>query len=49
MFWRVKEEPGTALDAREEKRRLQDNAAQGKPVNEGEVPVIKKKDRGIFN
>ncbi len=49
MFWRTKEEPGTALDAREEKRRLQDNAAQGKPVNEGEVPVIKKKDRGIFN
>ena len=33
----------------EESRRLQDNAAQGKDVSEGELVTIKKKDRGIFN
>ncbi len=49
MFWRKDGPSGVALDARAESKRLQDNSAQGRPATEGDVPIIKKKDRGIFN
>ncbi len=49
MFWKTEEPKGTVVDPKAENRRLQDNAAQGKDVGEGELVTIKKKDRGIFD
>lgn len=40
MFWRAAEQPGTALDAQRESRRLRENAALGRDVGEGETPII---------
>ncbi len=44
MFWRDPPPPGTAVDAAEERRRLQENDALGKPPTEGETPIIERKD-----
>jgi hypothetical protein len=35
--------PASIVNAAEEKKRIEQNAAEGKPVNEGDVPVIEKK------
>ncbi len=45
IFWSDKpgEAPSSVVDAKQEKERLKQNAAEGKPANEGEVPVIEKK------
>ena len=40
IFWRDKEQPGDIIDADEETRRLQGNAALGQPVTEGQTPII---------
>jgi len=52
IFW-VDESPykGTVVDAEKEQKRIQDNQALGKPINEGETPEIKRKrDRkGLLN
>ena len=48
MFWRSKRKPGVILDAKLEAKRLQENAALGKPVTEGETPMIKRKKTGLF-
>jgi hypothetical protein len=40
------EEP--VVDAAAEARRLQQNEALGRPVNEGEVPTIERKERGLL-
>lgn len=44
MFWRDPPPPGVAVDASNEKRRLQENDALGKPPSEGETPTIERKD-----
>lgn len=36
------------VDAKKEKERLRANQQEGKPVTEGDVPVIKPKDRGVI-
>ncbi len=36
------------VDASQESDRIKDNADTGKPVNEGETPTVKEKDRGIL-
>lgn len=48
IFWSdkpVPEEkiPASVVNAKDEKQRIDQNQQQGKPVNEGEVPVIEKK------
>lgn len=52
LFWREKTPPDESLvDSAAEKQRLQQNEAQGKPVNEGETPSHKPKTGwfdGIF-
>ena len=48
VFWRKPAPYGTVIDATEEQKRLQENAALGKPVNEGEVPVIVRKKKGLL-
>lgn len=53
LFWRPDNPPGEVIDPEAEARRLRENAALGKPINESEVPTIKRRDRalleGIFN
>ncbi len=48
IFWREPETPGSKeqLDAAREAQRLRENSAAGKPVNTGEMPTIKKRQRG---
>lgn len=46
MFWQPAQQPGSALDPAKETQRLRENAATGKPVTAGDVPVIKRRERG---
>jgi len=48
VFWRTPEPYGTVVDPVAEAKRLQENAALGKPVTEGETPIIKRKRKGIL-
>jgi hypothetical protein len=52
IFWQDRPEPGLVIDPAKEQQRLQENAALGKPVTEGETPVIERRRRafleGIF-
>ncbi len=47
VFWKDPEQPGTVLDADKESRRLQENAALGKPLNSGEAPIIVRRKSGV--
>lgn len=46
IFWQKQEDAATVVDAAKEQRRLRENAAVGRPANEGEVPVIRYRKRG---
>ena len=48
IFWRSKPKPGVILDPTLEAKRLQENAALGRAVTEGETPLIKRKKTGLF-
>jgi hypothetical protein len=48
VFWRNPEPYGTVVDPVAESKRLQQNAALGKPVTEGETPIIRRKRRGLL-
>jgi len=48
MFWQKKPEPGTVVDATKETQRIRENQALGKDVTEGEVPIVKKERRALF-
>jgi hypothetical protein len=48
VFWRDPEPYGEVVDPTAEQKRLQENAALGKPVTEGETPVIVRKKRGLL-
>ena len=48
VFWRDPEPYGDVIDPAAEQKRLQENVALGKPVTEGETPVIIRKERGIL-
>jgi hypothetical protein len=52
VFWRDEEPPGQIVDAEAEAKRLQENAALGKPVTAGETPTIERRKKafleGIF-
>lgn len=48
IFWREDPPPGTAVDPREESRRLQENVALGRPADSGKTPVIERKSKGLF-
>lgn len=47
-FWRAPQPYGTVVDPAAEQKRLQENAALGKPVTEGDTPVIERKQRGLL-
>jgi hypothetical protein len=48
LFWKKDEAPAVVIDAKKEQLRLQENAALGKPVNEGETPTIKRVRKGLL-
>lgn len=47
-FWREPEPYGEVINPTEEQKRLQENAALGKPVTEGETPTIVRKKKGML-
>ena len=48
VFWRTPEPYGTVVDPAAEAQRLRDNQALGKPVTEGETPIITKRRKGVL-
>ena len=48
VFWREPEPYGDVVDPAAEQKRLQENAALGKPVTEGETPVIVRKKKALL-
>ena len=48
LFWQEHQPQGTIVDADKELRRLREASAIGEPPNKGEVPVIKRRERGIL-
>jgi hypothetical protein len=48
IFWRDPEPPGEVIDPVAEQQRLQENAALGNPVTEGETPIIERRERGLL-
>jgi hypothetical protein len=48
VFWREPEPYGTVVDPAAEQKRLQENAATGQPVTEGETPTIVRKKKGML-
>jgi len=48
IFWRKPSEPGTVIDPSLEQQRLQENAALGKPVTEGETPIIIQRKKALL-
>jgi hypothetical protein len=49
LFWKPEPVKGVVVDADKEKRRLQENAALGKQVTDGETPTIKRKRGGLLD
>ncbi len=48
VFWRKPAEFGTTIDPTAEQKRLREKQAEGAPVNEGDVPIIKQKQKALF-
>jgi len=52
IFWQDPPPPGTVVDPAAEARRLRENAAAGRPLADGEVPIIERRRRapleGLF-
>jgi len=52
IFWQDSPPPGTVVDPSAEARRLRQNAAAGRPLNQGDVPTIQRRRRapleGLF-
>jgi hypothetical protein len=48
VFWRTQEPYGTVVDPVAEAKRLQENQALGKPVTEGETPIMTRRKKGVL-
>jgi len=48
VFWEDRSYKGTAVDPREERKRLQENMALGKSLADGEPPKIKRETKALF-
>jgi len=48
MFWRSPEDRSPVVDAPREAQRLRENAALGKPVDDGETPTIQKRKKALL-
>ena len=53
MFWNTPTQYGSLVNPTEEAKRIRENQALGRPITEGEVPTIERKNEalleGIFN
>lgn len=49
IFWRDPEPPGTVIDAERESRRLRENQALGRTTTEGDTPIVRRRQRGLFD
>lgn len=47
-FWQVQEPYGVIVDPVGESQRIQRNMEEGKPLTEGDTPIIKKKKKGLL-
>ncbi|WP_142847899.1 DUF3035 domain-containing protein [Telmatospirillum sp. J64-1] len=48
LFWRDPAPAGVVVDAAAEARRLRENQALGRAVNEGDTPIIQRRQRGLL-
>jgi len=48
MFWNKDTEYGVAVDPDAENKRIQESQALGQPLDNGEVPIIEKKRKGLL-
>lgn len=48
MFWGTTNVYGSVVDPTNEARRIQENLALGRPLNEGEVPTIRRKRKALL-
>ena len=48
VFWRKQQDPSTAIDPDKEARRIRENQATGKPLTEGETPIIQRRQKGLL-
>jgi hypothetical protein len=48
VFWRKPDEPGTVVDPEREAQRLRENQALGRPVTEGDTPIIRRRKKGAL-
>lgn len=48
VFWRKAQPPGSIVDADKEARRLQENAALGRSVTDGNTPTIERKKKALL-
>ncbi len=48
VFWRKPEEPGTVVDPQREAQRIREAQALGRPVTEGETPIIRRRTKGAL-
>jgi hypothetical protein len=48
VFWREPAPPGQVVDPVAEQQRLQENAALGKPITEGETPVVIRRKKALL-
>lgn len=48
VFWREQEPYGSVVDPVGESQRIQDNIEQGKPMTEGDTPIITRKKKGLL-
>lgn len=48
VFWRDPPPPGVVVDPERESRRLREASGLGRPVNDGPVPTIERRQRGLL-
>lgn len=48
FWWYEKPKPGVIVDPEKEAKRIREARALGTPVNKGEVPVIKRREKGLL-
>lgn len=48
VFWKSYDPAGVPVDAAAEQKRLQENAALGRPVTDGDTPVVQRRNKTIW-
>lgn len=48
IFWRKPDQPGVIVDPKKEAQRIQQNTALGRPITEGETPIIQRRKKALF-